>query len=122
VLRRHLRLRRVLSVAALTAAILPLLASIASAQDASVGRIGNAYDPDPLTGLEAWAIYGGTIVGGFLIATILTVLSSRGSSTRYRPGQPWDHDEVWIGKTPDAAEGDAPHAALPGSGGTSGSW
>ncbi len=116
------RLRRFFSVAALTVAILPLLSSGAFAQQAGVGKIGDTYDPDPLTGIEAWAIYGGTIVGGFLIAITLTALASRGSSTRYRPGQPWDHDEVWIGKSPDVAEGGKPRTTIPGSGGTSGSW
>jgi len=120
VLRRYVR--RVLSVAVLTLAAVPLLALPASAQDAGIGKIGNSYDPDPLTGLEAWAIYGGTIAGGFLIAILLTALSSRGSSTRYRPGQPWEHDEVWIGKSPDAVEGERPRAAVPEAGGASGSW
>jgi hypothetical protein len=102
---------------------MPLLASAAFAQGDGVGKIGDVYDPDPLTAVETWAIYGGTIAGGFLIAIIITALSSRGSSTRYRPGQPWEHDEVWIGKNPEAgAEGARSRAAVPDAGGASGKW
>jgi hypothetical protein len=120
-------LRRVLSVAALTLTTMSLLASslfasAASAGEAGPGKIGDPYDPDPLTGLESWAIYGGTIVGGFLIAIVVTALSSRGSSPRYRPGQPWNHDEVWIGKAPEAVEAERPRSAVPEAGGASGSW
>jgi hypothetical protein len=90
----------------------------ASAQD-----IGDKYSPDPLTALQNWAIYGGTIVGGFLIAIVFTALASRGGGPeRYRPGRPWQHDEIWIGQRPEATEGERPRAAVPGSGGASGTW
>jgi len=104
-------------VGVLVAAAMPALSVAASAQD-----IGDKYSPDPLTALQNWAIYGGTVVGGFLIAIILTALSGRGGQDRYRPGRPWQHDEVWIGQRPEATEGERPRAAVPGSGGASGTW
>jgi hypothetical protein len=95
-----------------------VLSGAAWAQD-----VGDRYNPDPLTPLEAWIIYGGTIAAGFLIAIVLTVLSGRGSGpARYRPGRPWQHDEVWIGGPPTAADGEHPRVAAPGSGGASGTW
>lgn len=97
---------------------IPLFAGATFAQD-----VGTRYDPDPLSALEAWGIYGGTIVGGFLIAAILTALSSRRSGpSRYRPGQPWEHDEVWVGAKPEEIAGERPRSALPGAGGASGTW
>ncbi|WP_232794192.1 hypothetical protein [Pseudofrankia saprophytica] len=108
----------------MTALTVPLLSTAAFADG---GRIGTHYSPDPLSPLSSWLIYGGTIVGGFLVALIITALSGGKSSDRYRPGQPWDHREVWLG-----GEGAAPDAeptaqksadtAAPGSGGASGSW
>lgn len=119
--RRHLH--RLLAVAFLTLVTLPLFASAASAQAITDGSIGESYDPDPLTTIEAFAIYGGTILGGFLIAVVLAVMTSRtGGSARYRPGQQWSHDEKWIGSEPDIPEGEHARAAVPGSGGASGSW
>jgi hypothetical protein len=110
--------RRLLAVAGLTAASLPLLSTAAYAAD-----IGDSYSPDPLSALQAWAIYGGVIVGAFLIAIGLTLLSSRHSGPpRYRPGRPWSHGEIWVGERPEVAEGDSPHVALPGTGGASGRW
>jgi hypothetical protein len=110
--------RRVLAVAALTLLALPLFAATALAQD-----VGQPYDPDPLSPMEAWAIYGGTVLGGFLVAVALTALSSRRTGPpRYRPGQPWEHDELWIGPKPEVTEGERAGAAVPGAGGASGSW
>ncbi|AEH08953.1 hypothetical protein FsymDg_1491 [Candidatus Protofrankia datiscae] len=122
VTRRRPRLtttRRVLTVVTLAVLALPAMCGAALAQD-----IGDRYSPDPLTPLEAWAVYGGTIIGGFLVAIGLTLLSSRGSGpSRYRPGRSWEHDEVWVGDPPAAAaEGEHPHVASPGAGGASGSW
>lgn len=97
---------------------MPLLSTSALAEN-----IGDKYSPDPLTAFQAWAIYGGVIVGAFLIAIALTLLSSRSSGPpRYRPGRPWQHDEVWVGDEPRIAEGERPNVALPGAGGASGSW
>lgn len=117
--RRRRGPRRVLTVAALTvAATVPLMSTTALA-----GTIGERYDPDPLSAAEAWAIYGGVIVGAFLVAIALTLLSSRNSGPpRYRPGRPWQHDEVWVGDAPKVAEGERPNVALPGAGGASGNW
>ncbi|WP_131746087.1 hypothetical protein [Frankia sp. Cppng1_Ct_nod] len=110
--------RRVLTVAALAFLAVPALSSVALAQD-----IGDSYSPDPLTALQAWAVYGGTIAGGFLVALVLTLLSTRDSGpSRYRPGRPWQHEEVWIGDPPTVAEGERPHVAAPGAGGASGTW
>ncbi len=120
VTRRRLRhtARRALTVAALAFLTIPALSGAAFAQD-----IGDSYSPDPLTPLEAWIVYGGTIAVGFAVAIILTVLSSRGSGpSRYRPGGPWPHPEVWIGAPPAVAEDERPHVAAPGSGGASGTW
>ncbi|WP_241255554.1 hypothetical protein [Candidatus Protofrankia californiensis] len=115
---RHTTTRRVLTVVVMALLAIPAMCGAALAQD-----IGDRYSPAPLTPLEAWAIYGGTIVGGFLVATALTLLSSRNSSpSRYRPGHSWEHDEVWIGEPPAAAEGEHPHVASPGTGGASGTW
>jgi hypothetical protein len=110
--------RRVLAVAALTLFALPLFAATAFAQG-----VGQPYDPDPLSPMQAWAIYGGTVLGGFLVAIAITALSSRRTGpTRYRPGQPWEHDEVWIGAKPEVPEGERARSAAPGAGGASGSW
>jgi hypothetical protein len=120
--------RRALTLAALTVLTVPLFSAAALADG---GRVGTKYNPDPLSPLGTWLIYGGTIVGGFLLALILTALSERKSSSRYRPGQPWQHDEVWLGGESEtseeapSAEQDAPAAAdsgAPGSGGASGRW
>jgi hypothetical protein len=110
---------RALIVAVLAlAATVPLLSTSASASD-----IGDAYSPDPLSALAAWAIYGGVVGGGFLIAITITVLSSRQTGPpRYRPGRPWAYDELWIGDGPVAVEGERPRVAVPGAGGASGSW
>ncbi|WP_242424845.1 hypothetical protein [Frankia sp. EI5c] len=95
----------------------PFLAVSASAQD-----VGTPYDPDPLSAVQAWAIYGGTVVGGFLLAVVLTALTSRMSRpSRYRPGQPWVHDETWIGAKPEDLD-EKRSAATPGAGGASGTW
>ncbi|ONH33135.1 hypothetical protein [Pseudofrankia asymbiotica] len=116
--------RRALTLAALTTLTLPLFSAAALADG---GRIGTHYDPDPLSPLESWLIYGGIIAAGFLVALILTALSGGKSSDRYRPGQPWEHREVWLGGE-GAAAGAEPTAqetagtAAPGSGGASGSW
>ncbi|WP_322756155.1 MULTISPECIES: hypothetical protein [unclassified Frankia] len=110
--------RRALTVATLAVLAIPAFAGAALAQD-----IGDSYSPDPLTPLETWLVYGGTIAAGFLIAVVLTFLSSRGSGpSRYRPGRPWQHDEIWIGEPPAVADDERPHAAVPGSGGASGTW
>ncbi|MBX6389452.1 MAG: hypothetical protein IRZ08_10715 [Frankia sp.] len=118
--------RRALTLALLTVLTVPLLAGAASAVSPDVGKIGTRYDPDPLSALESWLIYGGTIVAGFLLALALTALANRGSSARYRPGQPWEHPEIWVGKEPEAAKaaegGDGARAGAQGSGGASGSW
>lgn len=111
--------RRTLTVVVLSLFAVPVFAVAASAQE-----VGTRYDPDPLSPLEAWGIYGGTIVGGFLTAAVLTALSSRKNGpTRYRPGQPWEHDEVWLGAKPEEIVGGSePRSALPGAGGASGTW
>jgi hypothetical protein len=116
--------RRALTLAVLTTLTVPLFSAAALAD---VGRIGTKYDPDPLSTLDTWLIYGGTIVGGFLVALILTTLSGRKSPARYRPGQPWEHDSMWLGG--ESAEPDADGTAkepagtaTPGSGGASGKW
>lgn len=107
-----------LTVAALTAGVLPVLASSAFAQG-----IGDRHNPDPLSTLEAWLIYGGIVAGGFVIALVLMLLSGRGGSAhRYRPGRPWAYDPVWFGPQPHVEEGRWPRAALPGAGGASGRW
>lgn len=111
-------LRRVLTVAGLALFAVPVFAATASA-----GEIGTKYDPDPLSPLQAWGIYGGTIVGGFLIAILIAVWSSRQTGpARYRPGQPWEHEEIWIGAKPEQIEGERGRSAVPGAGGASGNW
>ncbi|WP_232234886.1 MULTISPECIES: hypothetical protein [Frankia] len=110
--------RRVLTVVGLALFAVPVFAVSASA-----GEIGTPYNPDPLTAVQSWAIYGGTIVGGFVIAILLAAWSSRKSGpVRYRPGQPWEHDEIWIGSKPEEIEGEQTKTALPGAGGASGNW
>ncbi len=116
--------RRAATLAVLTALAVPLFSAAALAD---TGQIGTKYNPDPLSPLDTWLIYGGTIVGGFLLALILTALSGRKSSERYRPGQPWQHDSIWLGG--ESAEQDAADSsketagtATPGSGGASGKW
>lgn len=116
--------RRVLTLAVLTAVTVPLFSAGALAD---VGQIGTKYNPDPLSALDTWLIYGGVIVGGFLVALILTALSFRRSSERYRPGQPWQHDSVWLGgESTEPVAADTPRepaeTATPGSGGASGKW
>ncbi|WP_238431126.1 hypothetical protein [Frankia nepalensis] len=91
--------RRALTLAALTTLTLPLFSAAAFADG---GRIGTQYDPDPLSALDAWLIYGGTIVGGFLLALILTAASTRKGDSRNRPAQPWQHGEVRVGSEPAA--------------------
>ncbi|MCK9896824.1 hypothetical protein [Frankia sp. AgB32] len=111
-------LRRVLTVAGLALFAVPVFAATASASE-----IGTRYNPDPLTALQTWGIYGGAIVGGFLVATLLAAWSSRSSGpVRYRPGQPWEHDEVWIGTRPEEIDGEREQKAVPGAGGASGNW
>jgi hypothetical protein len=121
--------RRALTLTVLTAVTLPLFSAAALADG---GRIGTKYNPDPLSPLDTWLIYGGTIVGGFLLAIVLTALSGRKSTERYRPGQPWDHDAVQLGgDAGDRAAGDLAGTetskepagtATPASGGASGQW
>ncbi|CUU53970.1 hypothetical protein CcI49_07595 [Frankia sp. CcI49] len=114
---RRVAARRALTVAALSLFTVPFLAVSASAQD-----VGTTYDPDPLSAVHAWTIYGGTVVGGFLLAFILTALTSRLSRpSRYRPGQPWEHDTTWIGEKSEDLD-DKRSAAKPGTGGASGTW
>lgn len=115
---RRVAARRVLTVAALSLFTVPFLAVSASAQD-----VGTPYDPDPLSAVHAWALYGGTVIGGFLLAFLLTAVTSRLSRpSRYRPGQPWEHDEIWIGAKPEDIEAKRSRAAVPGAGGASGTW
>ena len=121
--------RRALTLAALTVVAVPLFSSTAFAATQGGSRIGTKYNPDPLSILDSFLIYGGTIVGGFAVAIILTALSERKKSSRYRPGQPWQHDSVWVGGTPTqataeetAAEEGETTATAPGSGGASGKW
>jgi hypothetical protein len=110
------------TLAVLTIITVPLFSAAALADG---GRIGTKYNPDPLSPLDTWLIYGGTIVGGFLLALILTALSTRKSSERYRPGQPWQHGSVWLGgesAEADDASKEPAGTATPGSGGASGKW
>ncbi|MCK9876322.1 hypothetical protein MXD59_11135 [Frankia sp. Ag45/Mut15] len=110
--------RRVLTVAGLAMFTVPVFAATASAAE-----IGTKYNPDPLTVLQTWGIYGGAIAGGFLIAILLAAWSGRRSGpTRYRPGQAWEHDDVWVGKRPEELEGAREEKAVPGAGGASGNW
>jgi|GEM_PF-2774136 len=116
--------RRALTLAALTTLTVPLFSAAALADG---GQIGTHYNPDPLSAMESWLIYGGTIAGGFLLALILTALSGGKSSDRYRPGQPWRHDEVWLGGESAAADAtpaaqESAQTSAPGSGGASGKW
>jgi hypothetical protein len=106
----------VLTVTVLAVSAVFLLSSAAAAQD-----IGDKHSPDPLSALSAWLIYGGTVGGGFLIATILSLASSRGRTPRYRPGRPWPYPVVWFGPQPHDS-GARPKVALPGAGGARGRW
>ncbi|CAO5170183.1 conserved exported hypothetical protein [Frankia sp. AiPs1] len=107
----------------LTVAGLALFALPVFAVTASASEIGTRYNPDPLTALQTWGIYGGTIAGGFLIAILLAAFSGRRSGpARYRPGQPWEHDEIWVGTRPEELERQRDAQAVPGAGGASGNW
>ncbi|MBL7491637.1 hypothetical protein I6A60_39380 [Frankia sp. AgB1.9] len=116
--------RRAATLAVLTTLTVPLFSAAALAD---TGQVGTKYNPDPLSPLDTWLIYGGTIVGGFLLALVLTALAGRKSSARYRPGQRWEHDSIWLGgESADQDAADAPKetagTATPGSGGASGKW
>lgn len=116
--RRGVGARRMLTVAGLAVFAVPVLAATASASE-----IGSKYNPDPLSALQTWGIYGGAIVGGFLVAILITAATSRRSGPpRYRPGQPWEHDEVWAGTRPEEIGGERESKAVPGAGGASGNW
>jgi len=125
VIRRPVRrgARRALTLAALTTLTVPLFSAAAFADG---GRIGTHYSPDPLSTMQSWLIYGGTIVGGFIVALVLTALSGGKSSDRYRPGQSWDHREVWLGgegaADADTTSQETAGTTAPGAGGASGSW
>ncbi|MFQ1000750.1 hypothetical protein [Modestobacter sp. SSW1-42] len=52
--------------------------------------------------LETVLIYGVVPLAAVLILAVLTLLPGRGKDkTRYRPGQPWEHEAVWYEPHPD---------------------
>ena len=52
--------------------------------------------------IETVLIYGVIPLAVFVILAVLTLLPGRGKDrTRYRPGQPWDHEPVWYEPHPD---------------------
>jgi hypothetical protein len=68
--------------------------------------------------IETVLIYGAIPLAVFLLFAVLTLVPGHGKDkTRYRPGQPWDHEPVWYEPHPDTAgvhggghgDGDAGH-------------
>jgi hypothetical protein len=54
---------------------------------------------------ETVLIYGVIPLAVFLLLAVATLLPGRGKDrTRYRPGQPWEHETVWY----------EPHPGVPG--------
>ncbi|GAB3348595.1 aa3-type cytochrome oxidase subunit CtaJ [Modestobacter lapidis] len=54
--------------------------------------------------IETVLIYGVIPLAIFLVFAALTLLPGRGKDkTRYRPGQPWEHEAVWYEPHPEAA-------------------
>ena len=75
--------------------------------------------------IETVLIYGVIPLAVFLLLAAATLLPGRGKDqTRYRPGQPWEHEPVWfephpdlVGRHGDDHHGDDHHDA-PGLGAT----
>ena len=56
--------------------------------------------------IETVLIYGVIPLAVFLLLAAATLLPGRGKDqTKYRPGQPWDHDPVWYEPHPDLVGG-----------------
>ena len=56
--------------------------------------------------IETVLIYGVIPLVVFLLLAVATLLPGRGKDqTRYRPGQPWEHDPVWYEPHPDLVGG-----------------
>ena len=56
--------------------------------------------------IETVLIYGVIPLAVFLLLAAATLIPGRGKDqTRYRPGQPWDHDPVWYEPHPDVVGG-----------------
>ena len=54
--------------------------------------------------IETVLIYGVIPLAVFLLFAALTLIPGRGKDkTRYRPGQPWEHEPVWYEPHPEAA-------------------
>jgi hypothetical protein len=54
--------------------------------------------------IETVLIYGAIPLAVFLLFAVLTLVPGHGKDkTRYRPGQPWDHEPVWYEPHPDTA-------------------
>ncbi len=103
-------------------ALLVLLPALpASADNTDFGKIGDVYSPDGLSLPLTILLYVGIPAVAFIIAGLLAVWSAKSSSQRYRPGRPWNKEPVWFGDE-SALEHEPQRAALPGSGGASGSW
>ena len=52
--------------------------------------------------IETVLIYGVIPLAVFVILAVLTLLPGRGNDkTKYRPGQPWQHEAVWYEPHPD---------------------
>ena len=54
--------------------------------------------------IETVLVYGAIPLVVFLAFVVLTLVPGRGKEkTRYRPGQPWEHEPVWYEPHPEAA-------------------
>jgi hypothetical protein len=54
--------------------------------------------------IETVLIYGVIPLAVFLLFAALTLIPGRGKDkTRYRPGQPWEHEAVWYEPHPEAS-------------------
>jgi hypothetical protein len=120
-LRKSVRVGMRAAVALFGAVLVLIPALPASAANTDFGKIGDVYSPDGLSLPLAILLYGGIPLVGFVIAGTLALWSAKGSSQRYRPGRPWTKEPVWFGDE-SSLEREPQRAALPGSGGASGSW
>jgi len=67
-----------------------------------------------VTVAETLLVYAGAPLALVLLLALLTLVPGRRRRTRYKPGQPWEHEPVWY--EPHPAAGGGGHAATPGTG------
>ena len=65
-----------------------------------------------MTVVETILVFAGIPLAIILLLVLLIVVPGGSKRSRYKSGQPWEHDPIWYEPHPDGPAGHGPHAAL----------